>query len=167
MIARDLMTTDLVTASPETSVVEAADTMLRFWVSGLPVVDSDGALVGMITAGDLIRRAEIATEPHRDGFAQFKAGTERLAADYARAHGKLVKQVMSTALFTVAETTPVQEIVDIMDRHDVKRVPVMDGRRLVGLVSRTDLLRALVSAARKRQDAICDDGEIKIGRAHV
>ena len=161
MIARDLMTTDLVSISPDSSVLDAAETMLSHHISGLPVVDSAGALVGMITAGDLIRRAEIATELHRSGFAQFKAGTERLAADYARAHGKHVRQVMSTALSTVTETTPVQEIVDIMDRHDVKRVPVTDGQRLVGLVSRTDLLRALVSTAKKRQDAICDDGEIK------
>jgi len=161
MIARDLMTTDLVTAYPDTTVVEAANYMLRFLVSGLPVVDSKGALVGMITAGDLMRRAELATELHLGGFGQFRAGNERLAADYSRAHGKLVRHAMTTALFTVSEDTPMQEIADIMGRHNIKRVLVTEGTKLLGLVSRTDLLRALVSTVRQRQETLCDDNEIK------
>jgi len=161
MLAKDLMATKLVSISPDSSVLDAAEAMLRNHVSGLPVVDSAGDLVGMITAGDLTRRAEIATELHRGGFAEFKAGKERLATDYVRAHGKHVSQVMTRILHTVAEDAPVQEIVNIMDQHDVKRVPVTERGKLVGLVSRTDILRALVKAAQYRQDEPCDDEEIK------
>lgn len=161
MIAEDLMTLDPVSISPDALVLEAAEIMLRHHVSGLPVVGSDGTLIGMITAGDLMRRAELATELHRGGFAEFKAGRERLAADYVRAHGKHVKQVMTPSPFAVARDAPIQDIVNIMDRHDVKRVPVTDGQKLVGLVSRTDLLRALVKAAQNAPCGPCDDNEIK------
>ncbi len=93
MLAKDLMATKLVSISPGSSVLDAAEAMLRNHVSGLPVVDSAGDLVGMMAAGDLIRRAEIATELHRGGFAEFKAGKERPATDYVRGHGKHVSQV--------------------------------------------------------------------------
>ncbi len=161
MIARELMTKDPVSISPDASVLEAVETMLHHQVSGLPVVDSAGALVGMITGSDLMRRAELATELHRTGFAEFKAGGERVASDYVRAHGKRVKQVMTRELFTVTEDATIQAIVDVMERHNVKRVPVMDGQRLAGLVSRIDLLRALAEAARCHSPTPCDDEEIK------
>ncbi|QIG48927.1 CBS domain-containing protein [Nordella sp. HKS 07] len=161
MRAKDLMTTELATICPTASVLEAAEIMLQRHVSGLPVVDSSGNLAGMITAGDLLRRAEIATVAARGGFAEFQAGYERLAADYAQSHGKHVGRVMTTALHTVDADAPIQLIVDIMDRHNVKRVPVTQQRRLLGLVSRTDILRAFVEAARRAADDCCDDNEIK------
>src|SRR4029453_3197618 len=113
------------------------------------------------TEGDLMRRAEIATELRRSGFSAFRAGEERVALDYVRAHGRRVKQVMTKAPLTVGEHASVKAIVDLMDRHNVQRVPVVDGQRLVGLVSRTDLLRALVQAARCAPAAACDDNTIK------
>lgn len=161
MIARDLMTTDPVSISPDSSILAAAEIMLRHRVSGLPVVDSDGTLIGMITAGDLMRRAELATELRRGGFAEFQAGRERLATDYVRAHGKHVRQVMTPGPYSVARDAPIQDIVNLMDRHDVKRVPVTDGHKLVGIVSRTDLLRALVKAAQSTPEASYGDDEIK------
>jgi CBS domain-containing protein len=161
VIAKDLMTTELISISPDASVLEAAETMLRNRISGLPVVDSSGAFVGIITGSDLMRRAEIATELRRSGFSEFKAGEERVATDYVRAHGRRVKQVMTKTPLTVGEDASVQAIVDIMDRHNVKRVPIVDGQRLVGMVSRTDLLRALVQAARCAPAAACDDNNIK------
>ncbi|WP_119390794.1 CBS domain-containing protein [Taklimakanibacter lacteus] len=161
MIARELMTRDPVSISPQASVLEAAETMLRHRISGLPVVDSSGALVGMVTGSDLMRRAEIATGLRRSGFSEFQAGEERLAADYVRAHGKRVQHVMTGAPFVVPESASLEAIVDIMDRHNVKRVPVVDGRKLVGIVSRTDLLRALVEAVRHAPSESCGDREIK------
>jgi len=161
MNAKDLMVATIISISPESSVLDAAKTMLHHHISGLPVVDSGGLLVGMITAGDLMRRAEIATELRRAGFAEFEAGSERLAADYVRAHGKHVGQVMTRTLHTVGEGDPIQKVVDIMDRYDVKRVPVTNGQKLVGLISRTDLLRALVEAAQHPQDEANDDDAIQ------
>ncbi len=161
MRAENLMTADLVTVSPDASVVEAAELMLQHRVSGLPVVDASGTLVGMITSGDLLRRTEIGTEAHRGGFADFQAGHERVAADYARAHGKQVGRVMTTALHTVDADAPITEIVDMMDRHDVKRVPVIRQGKLVGLVSRTDILRAFAKTARQFTQEFCDDSEIR------
>lgn len=162
MRAENLMTAKLVTVSPDASVIEAAELMLQHQVGGLPVVDASGTLVGMITSGDLLRRTEIGTEARRGGFAEFQAGHGRIAADYAKAHGKQVVHTMTTALHTVGADAPITEkIVDMMDRHNVKQVPVIQQGRLVGLVSRTDILRAFVKTARQSTEEVCDDSEIR------
>lgn len=161
MIAAEVMSKQVVSISPEASVLEAAETMLGHRISGLPVVDASGRLVGMVTGGDLMRRTEIATRLRRTGFAEFQAGEARAAADFVRAHGKRVSQIMTRTPFTVPPDAPLQAIVDIMDRHNVKRVPVVDGGKLVGIVSRTDILRALVQAARRAPAEALDDNEIR------
>lgn len=161
MRAKELMTQELTTISSDATVLEAATLMLERHISGLPVVDRSGELIGMITAGDLLRRAEIATDSRLTGFAAFQTGRERLAANYAQAHGKQVGHVMTTKMHAVSEDASIKEIVDVMTRHDVKRVPVVQGKNLIGLVSRTDILRAFVEAARQTQCEFCGDDEIK------
>lgn len=161
MIAKDLMTTNLTVISPDATVLEAAETMLRSGVGGLPVLDSKGNLVGVITKGDLIRRAEIATDLRRSGFARVRAGQERMAADYIKAHGKRVDQVMTKVLYTVSETTPLQTVADILDHRRINRVLVIDGQRLAGVISRTDLLRLLVDERKLPSSRAHADDEIR------
>jgi len=146
MQAQDIMTKDVATARPDTDLADAIAIMLGRHVSGLPVVDSDGRLVGILTEGDLLRRAETDTGPAHAGWLNFILGPGRLAAEYVRTHSRLVGDLMTDEVATVAPETPLVEIVGLMESKRIKRVPVLKSGALVGLVSRVDLLRALAQA---------------------
>jgi CBS domain-containing protein len=120
--------------------------MLRHGVSGMPVVDEQGRPVGMLTESDLLRRTELGTERTRPRWLCFLLGPGKLAEEYTHTHGRLVSDVMTDRLHTVAPDTPVQEVVRLMERHRVKRLPVLENGRLVGIISRANLLRALALA---------------------
>lgn len=145
MKASDVMSTRVIAIAPEATVDEAIERMLTNRISGLPVVNADGALVGIVTEGDFLRRAETGTERKRPRWLEFFLGPNSLATDYIRTHGRKVGEVMTAAPVTVTEETPLSAVVEIMERKRVKRVPVMRGRTLVGIVSRANLLRALAS----------------------
>lgn len=146
MKAFDLMTCETVSIGPEANILEALRLMLDRRISGLPVVDAGGTLVGILTEGDLLRRAELQTEPQRSAWHSFLLGPGRLADEYVRTHGRKVVDVMTRNVVSVAEDIALQEIVRLMQRHRIKRLPVTNAGRLVGIVSRADLLRALASA---------------------
>jgi CBS domain-containing protein len=148
MKAKDIMTGRVISIGQDASVFEAARLMLQNHISGLPVVDSDGALVGIVTEGDFLRRAETGTEKHRSRWIEFILGPGRAAADFTHSHGRKVEEVMSANPLSVSEDTSVEEIVNLMERHRIKRVPVMRGGRLAGIVSRANLLRAMLPLAR-------------------
>ena len=143
MNASDVMTRGVVTVRPETPLDEAIRLMLDKHVSGLPVVDADRRLVGILSEGDMLRRAELGTENLRPRWLEIFLGTGRMATDYVETHSRRVGDVMTTTVFTVAETTPLDEVVAIMERKHVKRLPVVTYDEVVGMVSRADLLRAL------------------------
>ncbi|HEX4112626.1 MAG TPA: CBS domain-containing protein [Stellaceae bacterium] len=143
------MTTAAISVSADVTVVEAARTMLQHKISGLPVVNRENNLIGMITEGDLLRRAETGTERHRPHWLELLLGPGRAAADYAMAHGRKVEEIMSDGIVSATPDTPLDQIVALMERHRIKRVPVLDGKRLVGIVSRANLLAALVEATPK------------------
>ncbi len=117
--------------------------MLHRSISGVPVVDADGALVGIVTERDLLRRAEIGTERKRPRWLEFWLSAGTLADEYVRSHARRVEDVMSRNLVTIGPEMPAGEIVVRMERHGLKRLPVVQDGRLVGIVSRADLLRAL------------------------
>lgn len=142
MQARDLMSTRCVTVSAENSVKRAAQMMLDHDLSGLPVVADDGRLVGMITERDLLRRCELGN-PEKAGE---ELPPEMRAQGYLRGHGWKVGHVMSSDVVAVTEDTSVTRIAELMARHGIKRVPVLRGDRLVGIVSRRDLLKLICSA---------------------
>lgn len=142
------MTRPVITVSADAPVDEAIRLMLRHRISGLPVVDAQGKLVGMLTEGDLLRRAETGTERRRPRWLEFLLGPGRLAEDYVRSHGRRVREVMTPAPDTVCELAPLTEIVELMERKGFKRVPVMRGESIVGIVSRANLVQALASLAR-------------------
>ena len=143
MKASDVMTRRVVTIAPEATIREAISRMLQHRISGMPVVDEDVGLVGIVTEGDLVRRHETGTEAPMHRFAELLLGPGRSAEAYARSHGRQVRDVMSTDVVSVARDTPLADVVSRMEAHSIKRVPVLDGKRVVGIVSRADLLAPL------------------------
>ena len=161
MKARDVMTHHVISVSPDASILEAVRLMLQNRISGLPVVDTDGDLVGVVTEGDFLRRAETNTERRRSRWLEFLAGPGKLANEYVHSHGRKVGQVMTTDVYTITEDTPLEEVVKLMESHQVKRLPVLRGRKLVGIVSRANLMHALVSLALVAPPVAKDDAKIR------
>lgn len=147
MQVRHAMSTHVVTVTPDTPIGDAMRTMLREHISGLPVVDAQGALAGMLTEGDLMRRVETGTERRHPAWLAFVLGPGRLARDYTASHARRVGEVMTREVVTIAADAPLDEAVRRMEQHHVKRLPVVGGRGLEGILSRADLLRAFVETA--------------------
>jgi len=145
MKAKDIMTTTCVVVSPDNSVRHAADLMLRCDVSGLPVVDDDGMVVGMLTEGDLLNRSELGCF-HSD--EQPEEGNR--ASRFIKSWSWKVADVMSKDPLVVSEDTSIIEVATLLKARGYKRVPVVRDRRLIGVVSRRDLLRVICSASRER-----------------
>jgi CBS domain-containing protein len=153
MKVSDIMTHPVITVTPETTVGKAAELMLEHRVSGLPVVDAAGAVVGIVTEGDLLRRAETGTERRRARWLEFLITPGRLASEYAHAHGRKVGEVMTDTVLTAGPDDAVLDLIDLLERRRIKRVPVIDGGRLVGIVSRANLVRALLRNLPRDTDA--------------
>ena len=143
MNAADVMTRNTLSVGPDASVLEAIRLMVDNHVSGLPVIDERGQLVGILTEGDLLRRGETGTERHRPRWLEILMGPGRLASEYVRTHGRKVDEIMTREPVSVTPKTLLDEIVELMERHRIKRVPVIEGERLVGIVSRADFLHAI------------------------
>jgi CBS domain-containing protein len=161
MRAHQIMTRPVVTVSPEARIVEAANIMLQRHISGLPVVDTAGKLVGIVSEGDLIRRPEIGTQKKRARWLGFLTGPGKLAEDFVHEQGRKVGEVMTKSPLTVTEDTALAEIADLMEKNNLKRLPVMRGDALVGIVSRANLLQAVASLARYIPDPTADDDHIR------
>jgi CBS-domain-containing membrane protein len=162
MNVADIMTRPVISVTPATTIAEAARLMLQHRISGLPVVDADGRVVGIVTEGDLLRRAETGTERRRARWLEFLVAPGRLATDYAHAHARKVGEVMSPAVVSVAPQDSLAEVVQRMERHRVKRLPVIEAGRLVGIVSRANLVRALVHNLPKRPASAAAPGDAAI-----
>ncbi len=161
MKAGDIMARRVVSIAPGATVLEAIELMLKNRISGLPVIDAAGALVGIVTEGDFLRRAETGTERKRPRWLEFLLGPNSLAKDYIRSHGRKVEEVMTRDLVTVGEDAPLDEVVRIMERKRVKRLPVMRGQQLVGIVSRASLLHALATMSRDLPPPAKSDADIR------
>jgi CBS domain-containing protein len=142
MKARDVLQPRVVTVAESATVETAVRLMLQHHVSGLPVVDGRNQLVGIVTEGDFLRRAEIGTQPRHARWVAFLLGPGRLADEYRQTHTRQVRDVMTPRVVTVEEDTDAAQIVHLMERHRIKRVPVVRGKDLVGIISRADLVRA-------------------------
>jgi CBS domain-containing protein len=161
MRAHQIMTRSVLTVTPETTMLEAANKMLQQHVSGLPVVDAAGKVVGIVSEGDFLRRSEIGTGRKRGRWLKFILGAGTEAIDFVHEHGRKVSEVMTREPVTIAEDTPLEEIVRVMEKHHVKRLPVMRGETLVGIVSRANLLQAVASLARDVSDPAADDDHVR------
>jgi CBS domain-containing protein len=147
LTAADLMQNNVLTVNAHASIADAARIMLRNKVSGLPVIDWEGRLIGIVTEGDLLRRSEIGTERRRSRWLELLLGPGHAAAEYTAEHGRKVSEVMSDRVVAVVPETPLAEVVALMEQHHIKRVPVLSGEKLIGILSRADLLSAVVAAA--------------------
>lgn len=161
MRAHQIMTRAVITIRSDATILEAARIMLQYHLSGLPVVDVAGKLIGIVSEGDFIRRGEIGTQRRRGRWLRFLFGDGSAANDYVHEHGRKVADVMTPEPFTVTEDATLEEIVTSMETHGVKRLPVMRGDRLVGIVSRANLLQAVASLAREIPDPTADDDHIR------
>ena len=161
MRAHQIMTRPVVTVTPETTIVEAANVMLQRHISGLPVVDAAGKLIGIISEGDFIRRSEIGTERKRGRFLKFILGSGKEASDFVHEHGRKVAEIMTKSPLTITEDTPLEDIVELMEKNGIKRLPVTRGDQVVGIVSRANLLQAVASLARQVPDPTADDDQIR------
>jgi CBS domain-containing protein len=147
MKASDVMTKRVISIEADAPIMEAVRLMLQNRISGLPVVGRKGELVGMVTEGDFLRRSEIGTQRHRNRWLEFLVGPGRLADEYVHASGRKVEEVMTREPITVTEDTPLDEAVGLMERHRIKRLPVVRDGKLVGIVTRANIMHALVSLA--------------------
>lgn len=148
MKAHQIMTRNVITISPDASIHDAAKLMIDHHVSGLPVVDETGGLIGIITERDFLRRQELGTEIKRPRWLEFLRGPGRQAVDFVREAGRKVHEIMTPNVFSVIPDAELVDIVDIMERHRIKRVPVVQGDRLVGIVSRHNFVVAIADVTR-------------------
>jgi CBS domain-containing protein len=161
MKAKDVMTSPVVSVAPESSIVEAVRVMLQRHISGLPVIDKEGRLVGIVTEGDFLRRAETGTQRRRPRWLEYLIGPGRLADEYTRSHGRKVHDIMTPDPLTVGEDTSLDEIVGTMEKRRIKRMPVMRGDEVVGIVSRANLVHALAGVAREVKPGAASDEAIR------
>ena len=152
MRARDVMVRAVVTTSPDTTVEKLARLMINLRISGVPVLDGDGRLVGIVTEGDLLRRAETGTERHRSRWSELFSSNSRLAVEYIKSHAKRVADLMTREVVSIDEMATLAEIADLLETKQIKRVPVVHDGRIVGIVSRADLLQVLASGGVKTAD---------------
>lgn len=149
MRALDVMTSPVVTVSSNATVVEVARLFVERRISAAPVVDEHGAMVGVVSEGDLLHRAEIGTERRRSWWLDSISSSRDLAAEYVKSHSCKVSDVMTKAVISVDEATPISDIADILERKRIKRVPVLRDGKPVGVVSRANLVQALAAFARE------------------
>jgi len=161
MKAKDVMTSPVISVEPDATILQAVRIMLQRRVSGLPVVDKDGGLVGIVTEGDFLRRAETGTARRRPRWLEFLIGPGRLADEYTRSHGRKVHEIMTPDPVAVTEDAPLVDIVKLMEKRQIKRVPVVRGRELLGIVSRANLLHALAGVVREVGPTVQSDEVIR------
>jgi CBS domain-containing protein len=160
MKAGDVMTRTVTTVQPTNSVAEALRRMLDGHISGLPVVDAKGHLVGIVTEGDFLRRVETGTDRKPRGWFAFLRDPDADVEDYILSHARKVGDVMTREVRTVTEATPLEEVVALMEKHGVKRAPVVHGPHLIGLISRADILAAVLDRLPAATTDVSDDSQI-------
>src|SRR5271156_1179252 len=162
MRACDVMVGDVVSVHPDTDVAEAIRLLAEHDVSALPGVDPAGKLVGVLSEAVLTRRVEIGTEKHRPWWQEAVTGASTLAADFAKSHGKQVGEIMTSGAVSVSEETPLSEIATLFERKRIKRVPVVEDGKLVGIVSRSNLIQALASVVGRMDHHDETDRQIRL-----
>ena len=166
MNAQDIMTRDVLTVGPDVTVAEIARVLLQRHISGVPVIE-DGKVVGVVSEGDLIHRQEIGTEKRRGSWWLRLCAGERSPVDFIKSHGVTARDVMTQPVVTVTEDTPLDEIADLFEDRGIKRVPVVRNGKLVGIISRANLLQALASAPHPEIPVTGDDEEIRTKLLHI
>lgn len=163
MKALEVMQRKLITTTAESSIDDAVRLMVANRISGLPVVDRTGAVVGILSEGDLLRRTELGTEARVPAWIGWLAGQGRAAREYVRGHARKVGEIMTAPAISVSPQTELAEVVALMESRRIKRVPVVKGGRLVGLLTRCDLMRALASLLPAVDTRPVADARLRLG----
>jgi CBS domain-containing protein len=162
MNAGHIMTRQVVTVGPEANVVDIARLMLERNISGVPVVDEEMRVLGIVSEGDLVRRHEIGTGHRRQSWwLNFITGPATQAQEYTKTHAKRARDVMTSPAITVAEDTTIAEIAETLEKNHIKRVPVVRGDRLVGIVSRANIVQLLAAAKRLEVPVDASDDKLR------
>ncbi len=143
MNARDVMVCDVVTVGPDEAVSNAVQLLVEHDISALPVVDGERRVIGILSEADLLHRDKIGTEKHRAWWLEAVIPPSILALDYAKSHGRRVAELMSQDVISANEDTPLSELANILEKRRIKRVPILRDGKLVGIVSRSNLIQAL------------------------
>jgi CBS domain-containing protein len=144
MKAADVMVTSVICVRFDASVESIAETLLTNRISAVPVLDEHGAMVGIVSEGDLIHRVEADTERHRSWWLELLTSRQILAHEFVKSHGRKATDVMTRSVVSVTAETPLGEIAALLEKHRIKRVPVVNNGNIVGIVSRANLIQALV-----------------------
>lgn len=150
MNASDVMVPDVIVVRADATVNDVAKILLANRISAVPVVDQQGSLVGIISEGDLVRRPEIGTERTRSWWLDALSTNRGLAEEFVRSHSRKVKDVMTRDVVTARPDTSLDQIATMLEKHRVKRVPIVSSGKIVGIVSRANLVQALASLTEKR-----------------
>ena len=156
MRAGDIMVSPVVTLYPSLSVRDAAKTFLEHHISGAPVVDDDGAMVGIVSEADLLHRVETGTERKRSSWLRVLTADEALAAEYVKARARTVADVMTRNVISVMTDTLLKDIAEVLERNSIKRVPVLASGRLVGIIARSNLIQVLATTRQEIQQPLSD-----------
>lgn len=159
MHIKDIMTIGPATVGPDTTIAEAGRFMLDRRLSALPVIDREDRLLGIVTEGDLLRRPELGTEPTIGWWRGFLA-PETSARDFVRTRGRHVGEVMTAAVETITTTTNLADAVALMERRRFKQLPVVQGAVLIGLLTRRDIIAALLDTLKMVEDTALSDDAI-------
>jgi CBS domain-containing protein len=161
MKATDIMVRNVITVGPEASVREVADILFKNRISALPV--SHGKLIGIVSEGDLARRAELKTDYRRSWWLEIFArkSKEALAIEYRKSHARRVKDVMIRRVITARPATSLRDIAALLEKNRIKRVPIVANGKVVGIVSRANLIQALASLPKERQQSTITDSIIR------
>jgi CBS domain-containing protein len=161
MKASDVMVSNVVTVGPEASVQEVADLLLRHRISAVPVVNAKGEMLGIVSEGDLINRPESDTARRNSWWLDALASKETLALEYIKSHSRKVADVMTHEVITASPDTPVADVAALLERNRIKRVPIVKDGKIVGIVSRANLLQGLATLKDKAPQACADDSAIR------
>ena len=161
MRAKDVMSNGVISIMADATVFEAAELLVGAQVSAVPVLDSTATIVGIVSEADLIRRAEIGTAPHKSWLLRMLADDFTTASEYVHSHSRRVKDVMTKAVITTTEDATLGEVAELMAKHNVKRIPVVRDGTLAGIVSRSNLLQALMWREPKTVESGQPDEELR------
>jgi CBS domain-containing protein len=159
MNAADVMISNVITVSPDACVQDVAGLLLKNHISAVPVVGAQGEIVGIVSEGDLIRRIEAGTEVRRSWWLHLMASNEVLASEFVKSHSRKVTDVMTRNVITASPDTPLNEIANLLEKHGIKRVPIVAAGKIVGIVSRANLLQALASLKKEQLPTIAPDDQ--------